>query len=166
MNPWVLLAVGAAWLASLVGVGYWQREDGALVATNACQAAQVKSIKATNTKIRELNDAARDREAQHAAQMDAIGKWLAKENQDAEIRQRDAVRNARALVLRNQPACVSAGGGEAGQARPAAGGSDAPAACELPATAVRTLFGIVDDADRGMRALAGCQAVALKDREQ
>lgn len=163
MNPYAIL--GALWLVSLAGVGYWQRTDGALAARNECLEASEKRLTAANAKITELNTAARDREAQHAAQMDAIGTWLAKENQDAEIRQRNAVRNARALVLRNQPACVSAGGGEAGQARPDPGGGDAPAACELPATAVRDLFVLVDDADRGMRALAGCQAVALKDRE-
>lgn len=166
MNPYVLLAIGAAWLASLVGVGYWQRQDGALAEKTSCQAVKLDELTAANAAIKRLEDAAREREKQHAAQMDAIGKWLAKENQDAEIRQRDAVRNARALVLRNQPACVGAGGNETGPPRPAAGGGNGPAACELPATAVRDLFQLVGDADTGMRALAACQAVVLKDREQ
>ena len=166
MNPWVLLGVGVAWLASLVGVGYWQRQDGALAEKTQCQARENDGLTKANATIKRLEDEARDREAQHAAHMDAIGKWLAKENQDAETRQRRAVDNARALVLRNQPACVGAGGGEAGPPRPAASGGDGPAACELPATAVRDLFQLVGDADTGMRALAACQAVVLKDREQ
>lgn len=165
MNPWVLLGAGVLWLASLVGVGYWQRQDGALAEKTSCQAVKLDELTTANAAIKRLEDAARDREAQHAAQMDTIGTWLAKENQDAEIRQRDAVRNARALVLRNQPACVSAGGGEAGPPRPAAGGGDGPAACELPAEIVRDMESLVFDADRDVRQLAGCQAVALKDRE-
>lgn len=162
----MLLGVVLAWLASLVSVGYWQRQDGALEAVAECRAQKVDELTAANAKIKALNDAARDREAQHAAQMEAIGTWLAKETKDAEDRQRRAVAGARALVLRNQPACVGAGGNEAPAPGAPAGRGDGPAACELPATAVRDLLELVGDCDRGMRQLAACQAVVLKDRSE
>ena len=165
LNPWVLLAVGVAWLASLAGVGYWQREDGALAARNACLTAKADELAAATVKITTLQNEAREREAQHAAQMDSIGKWLAKENQDAEERTRRAVAGARALVLRQQPACVGAGGSPAAAPGAAPSGGDGAAACALPATAVRDLFLLVGDADAGMRALQACQAVVLKDRQ-
>jgi hypothetical protein len=163
-NPWLLLGVGLAWLASLASVGWWQRHDGALAERTTWQAREVLALTAANAKIKALNDAARDRESQHAAQMDAIGTWLAKETNDAQIRQRDAVRNARALVLRNQPACVGAGGSEAGPPRPAASGGNGQAACELPAEIVRDMESLVFDADSDVRQLYACQQVVLKDR--
>lgn len=164
-NPWAILAIGLAWLASLVGVGYWQREDGRLAERVAWTKRDNDALTAANEKIESLNNAAREREAQHAAQMDAIGTWLAKENQDAEARTRRAVDNARALVLRKQPACPNPGGGAPAETSAPASGSDGQAACELPSATVRDLFRLVGDADSAVRQLAACQAVVLKDRE-
>lgn len=158
-NPWVVLAVGVLWALSLVAVGKWQREDGAITERGAWLVRDNEQITAANAKIKALNKAAREAEAQQAAHMDAIGKWLAKENQDAETRTRRAVNSARALVLRQQPACPGPGGSASATPATAASGGDGPAACELPAEAVRDLLQLVGDADRDVRQLAACQRV-------
>ena len=35
INPWLIVGVILVWLASLAGVGYWQRSDGQTVERSA-----------------------------------------------------------------------------------------------------------------------------------
>lgn len=165
MNPWILLGVAIVWGLSLVGVGKWQREDGRTAERVAWQARDNAALTAANATIQKLNDEARATEQAHTQRLAAISANIVKENQDAETRTRRAVAGARALVLRQQPACPSAGAGSPATPATTASGGDGAAACELPASTVRDLFQLVGDADTGMRQLGACQAVILSDRK-
>lgn len=164
-NPWAILAVVVAWVASLVAVGIWQREDGAVSERSIWQARESADLKTANEAIERLNREARSTEAEHQSRLTDIAENISKENARHETETRRAVAGARALVLRDQPACpVRAGDGPAGPALPAASGGDGPPACELPAAAVRDLLQLVLDADRAVRQLGAAQAVIEEDR--
>lgn len=165
MNPWLILAVVIAWLASLWGVGSWQREDGRTAERTVWQARDNAQLAAANRKITELTDQARDQEAAHQLRLADIAANIQKETARHEADRDRAVSGARSLVLRDQPACPAGpGGGAPGSPVAGAGGSDGPAACELPAEAVRDLLALVLDADRDVRQLAHAQAVIDEDR--
>lgn len=165
MNPWLILAVGIAWLASLWGVGSWQRDEGRTAERAVWQARDNAQLAAANRKITELTDQARDQEAAHQLRLADIAANIQQETTRHEADTRRAVAGARSLVLRDQPACpAGAGGGPEGPPVAGAGGGDGPAACELPAEAVRDLLALVLDADRDVRQLAHAQAVIDEDR--
>lgn len=165
MNPWLILGIVIAWLASLWGVGSWQREDGRTAERNDWQARDNAQLAAANKAIARLTREARDLEASHQLRLADIAANIQKETARHEADTRRAVSGARSLVLRDQPACpAGAGGGPEGPPVAGAGGGDGPAACELPAEAVRDLFALVLDADRDVRQLAHAQAVIDEDR--
>jgi hypothetical protein len=165
-NPWIILGIVALWIASLGAVGWKANQIGHETEKAAWLAKENKELAAANELIQTLTARVRATEQAHQQRLAAIAANIVKENQNAEARIRRAVAGARALVLRQQPACPSAGASPAGAATPTASGSDGAPACELPATAVRDLFQLVGDADTGMRSLAACQAVILSDRKE
>jgi hypothetical protein len=161
MNPWVLLGVGLVWLASLVGVGAWQREDGATAERTTWQAKENKEITAANAAIERLNREARASEAEHAEQIAAIGAAHEADREAFEKRRRQDVADARsgALRLRVPGGCTSPGGSAPSTpAAPTGSGNDA-AGGELPTEIAANLFELVADADANTRQLTACQAV-------
>jgi len=166
MNPWLLLGVGVLWLASLAAVGWKANEIGHETEKAAWLTRDNEALTAANATIQRLNDEARATEKAHTQRLADIAANNVKETQDAEARTRRAVAGARALVLRQQPACQGAGPSPAGQAAPAPGAGDGQAGCELPSATVRDLFQLVGDADRDVLQLAACQAVILSDRKE
>lgn len=163
-NPWVILGIVVLWVASLGVVGWKANEIGHETEKAAWLVKENKELAAANDLIQTLTAKVRATEQAHQQRLADIAANIAKENRNAEARTRRAVANARALVLRQQPACPSASTGPAGSLAPSAGGSDGAPACELPAAAVRDFFQLVGDADTGMRLLAACQAVIRSDR--
>ncbi len=165
MNPWLIIGGILLWLASLWGVGTWQRADGATAERAIWQARDSEQLRRANAEIDRLNREARDQEAEHQRRLADIAANIQQETARHEADSRRAVAGARALVLRDQPACpVHASAGAAGPPVAGPGGGDGPAACELPATAVRDLLQLVLDADRDVRQLAHAQQVIEEDR--
>jgi hypothetical protein len=165
LNPWLILGIVIAWLASLWGVGSWQREDGRTAERAAWEAREAQSMRDANATIQRLTREARDLEASHQQRLADIAANMQKETARHEADRDRAVSGATALVLRDQPACPGgAGGGAPGAPGAGPGGGDGPAACELPHEAVRDLLALVLDADRDVRQLAHAQAVIEEDR--
>jgi Rz lysis protein len=161
LNPWVLLGVGVLWVASLVGVGAWQREDGATAERTAWQAKENQELAAANSTIARLNRENRALEAEHAEQIAAIGVAHEADRKALEKQRRDDVARARAgaLRLRVPGGCVPAYRSPAPEASPPASERDAPPASELPAEVAANLLELVDDADTVAIQLGACQSV-------
>lgn len=166
-SPLVILVVVVLWIASLAGVGVWQRGEGVTSEKVKDQTKQIMDLRAANQTITDLQNRARENEHMHDAELAAIGERHAQEMEDAEKRRRDDVAAARAgaLRLRVAGACKQADRGAAGEAPIAARASDDSSTGELPREVTADLFGLADDADRNTKQLGECQAVVLSDRE-
>jgi hypothetical protein len=165
-NPYVLIAIVLAWLASLAGVGAWQRHDGAASTVAAYEKRDNEALIAANATIERLNNEARDREAHHAADLAAIGEdYAAKlEANDAQRRVDVAAAHAGRIVLR-VPGICPPGAGAAPETPAPAGRGDGPQDGELPGALAAALLELAADADRNTRQLSACQAVIASDRE-
>jgi hypothetical protein len=165
-NPWILLGLGIAWLASLVAVGAWQRDDGATHERDAWQARELRQVIAAADKHREI--AARYRAAERAH---AVALAAASADYQRRLSHVDSIRRADAaalragtLVLRDPDAPgLRAGRGCLPAASPAPGGSDGAEAGRLSPAAAGFLLGLAADADQVAEQLAGCQA-AIAER--
>lgn len=160
LDPWVILGVVLAWIASLAAIGVWQNDAGHTDERVSWQAKDNAELKAANATIQLLNDEARAQEHKHAADMAAIGAQHAKERNDSEARHRRDVADARdgALKLRVAGACKADPGG-AGAASTAAPGRDDSTTAELPGAVAADLLDLANDADDTVQQLTACQAV-------
>lgn len=162
LNPWVLLGIAAAWLASLAGVGYWQRVDGALACETAYTARDNKELARAGREIESLHKAAREKESTHQQHLATIGQFYSKEFNNAEARRKRDVAAAHAAggQLRDRTgSCVQASpGAPSATVAPASGGNGSQG-CQLSGTTSAALFDLVHDADRDVRQLGQCQAV-------
>jgi hypothetical protein len=166
-NPWLILGVVLAWLASLAAVGYWQRGDGETAATAACVTRENAALVQANATIERLNREARAKEQAHTNAIAEIGAEHAKDKESIEARARDDVARARAgaLRLRVPGGCSASGAGAAGETASPSGRRDDPPASELPGEVAANLFQFAADADRDVKQLTACQAVVIEDRK-
>jgi Fe-S cluster biogenesis protein NfuA len=168
LNPWLLLGVALAWIASLVWVGSWQNEAGHTAERVSWQTKENAELVAANTKIQRLNAEARATEQAHQTNLADIGAQHEKDKADAEARRIRDVDDARsgALKLRVAGACKGAGSSGTTQAPAAAGQRDEATTAELPGEVAANLFALADDADEQARQLTACQAVIVEDRRE
>lgn len=166
LNPWVILAVVLAWGASLAGVGYWQRHDGAQAEKSSCQADKLAANAASAKALAEANAATRAEEQRSATELALVEDEAVKGQEDAEAKRRHDVAAARsgAISLRVPATCPGSGAGSAPQTSPGPGGSDGAATAELPREVTADLLALADDADAIVGQLAACQAVVKSDR--
>jgi hypothetical protein len=166
VNPYLILGISAAWLASLVGVGYWQNTTGHTAEKAAWQARENTELTAANAKILSLEEARRAEEQLHAQQVADISTKFEKEKADAAAQKARDIAAARAgrLVLRVPAACESTGGGDSGKAAAGAGEHNGGATTELPRTITANLFELADDCDAVARQLGAAQGVIRSDR--
>jgi hypothetical protein len=167
-NPWLLLGVLLLWLASLVAVGSWQREDGATVERSAWQGRENAELRTANGRIRELEEGARHEEAAHALALQeksaAYERKLIDE-QDLHARDIAAVR-AGARKLRDPGATTRCPvRSDAAQAGPGAGERDGEAGGELSPAAAEFLLGEASRANAIVEQLTACQAIVIEDRK-
>lgn len=175
-NPWVLLGVILALVASHTAVGVWQRNDGAaaervvaLKDKNDALAKKNKELAEVNATILRLQKEIRELEAKHQAEMDKLEAELKKEKADNAKRKKADADAARAggLVLR-VPASVCGGTDGDRGAAPALGTAapvrDGGPTVELPRQVTADLFDLANDADAVADQLRACQQVVLKDR--
>ena len=170
-NPYVILALLVAWLASTAGVGYWQRHDGAAQVMVACQRTQAAESARATVAIQAAQTAARAREQQYAAGLATISTTYQEALTHAQTQHTAdlaAIRSG-ALRLRVQypaAAAVRPGDGSASTTAATAGGRDGSQGSDLPGSVAVDLLALADDADNIARQLAACQAVIVQDRAQ
>lgn len=157
---WVAMAVAAAISAA---VAYpTGRADGHELERAGWLDKENVELAAANAEIERLNDEAREKEHQHAADLAEIGEKHEKDLEAGEAQRRADVAAARsgALKLRVGGACPARPGASgAGEAAPAAGERDGATTAELPPAVTADLLELVDDADAVVRQLTSCQAV-------
>lgn len=162
LNPWVILAIAAAWLASVAGVGYWQRSDGALSCETAYKTRDNKVLVEANLDNARLAKAVRDTESRHQDTLANIGQFYAKEFNDAEARRKRDVAAAHTAAGRLRDSagtCGQVGTSAPSPAVASASGGDGATGCQLSGQTSAALFDLAHDADRDVRQLGKCQAV-------
>ena len=171
-NPYVILALLVAWLASTAAVGYWQRHDGAAQVMVACQRTQAAESARATVAIQAAQTAARASEQKYAAGLATISTTYQEALTHAQTQHTSdlaAIRSG-ALRLRVQyPAAAAAvhpGDGSASTTAATAGGRDGSQGSDLPGSVAVDLLALADDADNIARQLAACQAVIVQDRAQ
>lgn len=168
MNPYVIIGLGAAWLASLVGIGYWQNDAGHVAERTKWQTRENGDLRTANDTIKALQDKARKSEHDHAAALSAVSSDYERKLSDAN-KQRSvdaAALRAGTLRLRDpNPTGLSACGGLGAQVGTSPGGRDGAQGGELSEAAAGFLLDLASDADDVARQLAACQEVVVKDRE-
>src|SRR6185437_11151043 len=129
LNPWVILAIVLAWIASVGAVGYWQNGAGHEAESAAWLQKDNADLKAANAKILALEEAARKAESEHQAKVAQLGIDYAnhlkeeRDQHDADVR----AALAGSLRLRVPSSCPKQPDRSgAGQASPAPGGRDDP----------------------------------------
>lgn len=163
-NPWLILGVVLAWVASLGVVGVWQNKAGHTAEKVITQAKENAQLVAANKEIERL----RKVEQVGAAQIITIGDDHAQHVAALKAQQARDLANARsgALKLRIPNACSPAiGAGQVPASTPSGNGA---AGTELPAEITGRLFDLANDADRNTLQLTACQQVVrsyLKTQE-
>jgi hypothetical protein len=163
-NPWVLLGIVLAWLASLGAVGYWQNNAGHVAESAAWLQKDNQELAAANKKILDLEEAARKKESDHQAAVAALGLDYAEKLKAAQDQKDADVRAAltggfKLRVPNSCPQQPRLGGTGAPSPAPA-GGAD-PGTSELPRAVTADLLALADDADRIVAKLAACQTYIL-----
>lgn len=167
-NPWLIVGLLVAWIASIVAVGGWQHDAGVTAERARNQGVQIADLKVANAKIKALEEAARANEAKHATEVAAIG---AAHEADIETRRVQAEHDvaavrAGALRLRDPGAKPAACPGAVPSAAPAASVGDGPAPGELSRELDEFLVSEANRADAVAIQLGACQAVVLSDRKE
>lgn len=168
MKPYAIIALLAAWVASLFGVGAWQRHDGKVVERTAWEKRENEKLRKANDKIIELEEGNRKAEQAHAAALAGVSTDYERKLSDAKKQRADDAAAVRSGNLRLRDpgttglrACGSIGieiGSGTGERNGTQGS-------ELSAEATGFLLDLAADADDVARQLSACQAVVLKDRE-
>lgn len=168
MNPWLIVGLGLVWLASLWGVGSWQRGEGRTTERLAWQERENKALAEANVEIKRLTDEARATEHRRVDEMTTLAVNYDKGFRDAEDRRRRDVDAARAgaLVLRIPSSACGAGAGEARPPGAAAAGGDGSEGIELPRPIAADLLDLANDADQVADQLRACQAIVTNDRKE
>ena len=167
VNPWLILAVGVAWLLSLVGVGKWQNTAGHTSEKTYWLAKETRELAEANSKIILLTDEARRREQAVAGVLAAVTTDYerkltdGKKKRDADV----AASHAGTFKLRySAPSGACPSPSVPAETPSAPGGRDGTETAELPGEITASLFAIVDDADQVVEQLSACQAIINADR--
>lgn len=170
VNPYVLLGVGvgAAWLLSLAGVGYWQYGVGQDAERVEWQDRENEELRTANATITLLQNEARQTEQAHAKRLaETSGKYEKEKAHEIAKRER-VIADLRSGAVRlrdpgttGQRACGSEGCGIAA----APGKCDGPAGGELSGQLAEFLVSEAGRADEVVRQLQACQEVVISDRE-
>lgn len=167
MNPYLIIALIAAWGVSLFGVGAWQRHDGAVTERTAWQTRENVEIRESGDKIKTLEEDARQAEQDKAMALASISTDYERKLSDAN-KQRAADAAAvlsGSLRLRDPSATgLRACGGLATETAAGSGKRDGGASGDLSGEAANFLLSLANEADDVARQLAACQRVVIEDR--
>jgi hypothetical protein len=166
-NPWIIVGVLVAWLASLAAVGYWQNSAGHTGERVTWQAQQVKDLAKYNADILAKDEAYRLEEQQHAADLNTISINYQKELDDANIKNAALASAVRAGTLRlRDPGARRrpAGGDRLPETAARVGRCDASGDGRLSAGAAEFLLGLTGRCNAVRQKLTSCQAIVRSDR--
>ena len=166
-NPWLIVALIVAWLASLAGVGYWQHQDGVNVTTAKYDKRDNIALTAANTKLHDVEEKYRLAEQQHAVDLNNIAANYEKEKQDANVKTADLIRAARAGALRlylHQAAGLPAARSGVPRVAAGAGGRDGAGGGRFSARDSEFLLNLTGRCNAVRDKLAACQSVVRSDR--
>lgn len=166
LNPYAILGALAVWLASLVGVGYWQHDAG----VSAQKVADQRQFDRINTERAQQADQAnvmyRAKQAEviaALAERDAFKNQLEKERGEHRAATDALAARYAGLQLRfraAQGAAPGDRGGRADSAAPNAPGADAAPVVQLPDAVATDLRQLALDADRLRDEYATCYGYA------
>lgn len=168
MNPYAIIGLLVAWIASLVGVGYWQNEAGHVAERADWQARENGELRMSNATIKALHEKARQSEHDHAAALSAVSFDYERKLGDANKQRAADAAALRAGTLRLRdpnPTGLSACGSLGAKIGTSPGERDGAQGGELSDAAAGFLLDLASDADDVARQLAACQEVVVKDRE-
>ena len=153
INPWVILGIVLAWGASLVSVGIWQHEQGA-VSQNVADQKVIDSVREGIDKNKQIANAKLANALSDViavqVERDKIKSLLLQEHQiNAETtnKLRDAY-SAYGLRFRSDAAGCGASGANTMPAEGNTPRHDVPAVCQLSDATAKSLREIAFDADR------------------
>ena len=166
MNPWAILGAVAAGLLSLAAMGYWQNQAGQDKCNAKWEARDITELRTANQKILDLEQRARDKERQHAANLSQIAtnyeREIKNEKRKTDVLVADLL--AGSLVLFDPAAGQSPGASETGPTPARPGERDGQAGTQLSTTAARFLLEEAGRADAIVEQLTACQQVIVSDR--
>ena len=166
-NPWLIVALIVAWLASCAGVGYWQHQDGVTVTTEKYDKRDNIALTAANTKLHDVEEKYRLAEQQHAADVSLISTNYEKELNDANVKTADLIRAARAGALRlysHQATGVPATRSGVPKIAAGAGGRDAAGDRRFSDIDNEFLLSLTGRCNAVRDKLAACQSIVRADR--
>lgn len=166
MNPWLMLGLVLAWIASLFAVGSWQNDAGHVAEKSAWQTRENIELAQANAKIIVLNQAVRDQEHRSAEQINQIA-IVYEKDKSHEIEKRDAViAHLRAGTLRlfDPASAIGTDGNTTGQTAASSRCGDGTASGELSGQTGEFLVSLASESDEVVRQLTTCQSVITEDR--
>lgn len=175
-NPYILLGVLVAWIASLASVGMWQHRAGAVSERVIWQDRMQQASDKASAELKSVEDHYRQIERTMAGRLGDISTQYEKELSDASAQHAadlSALRTGN-LRLRDPGAHPQACGSGLPPAASGAGRRDGPPASGLQEqsagvlsdVASEFLLELVDRADSVAHQLAACQAVIRADRAE
>lgn len=168
MNPYLLLGLGIAWLASLVGVGYWQHGAGADEERVAWQERELKQVTKAANRIRQIHEDARAKERKAAEDLAALAAQFEQEKADVTARKDRLIAQLRRGDIRLRfptAGALPANRSPAGAAAAPAGERDGRAPTELPGPAAEFLLSLASESDEVVHQLSACQAIVRRYRQ-
>lgn len=166
MTPYAIIAGLVLWLASVVGVGYWQRQDGITVTAAAYAKRDNKELVEINNKLKTTEEAYRKLEHQAAERQAAISATYQEQLKNANQKTADLIIAARAGTFRlRDPASLQAGGHDLPKTAASSGGRDATCDGGLSADSTEFLLALTGRCNQTRDQLTACQSVVIADRE-
>lgn len=167
MNPYLIIGILAAWGVSLLSVGAWQNEAGAISERTKWQTRESEELRTANAKISAMAAETLTKERGLAAAVSTISadyqERLANANKQRKID--TAAIRAGALRLRDPYAPgLRAGCGAATKTDAGTSGRDGAEGSELSKQVTGDLFDLASDADSVAEQLSACQRVIRADR--
>lgn len=167
MSLYAIIASILLWIASLIGVGYWQNGTGHTAERAIWQGKQNQELASANAAILEGEQRARESERLHAEKIAAVSSQYQEKLKNEQQKTADLVAASRAGALRLRDPGATAQAGASGVPETTAGASrcDGPATGQLSGAAAEFLLDFVGRCDAVANQLAAAQQIIRADRE-
>lgn len=165
-NPWVILGLVLAWLASMAAVGAWQHKAGVTSEHDQWETREAKINSDAAVLIKAADDKVRDAEHVAAANISAIDadyQLKLKGKDDALAIALNTVRAGGKLFTHST--CPAPAGNAANQTTTSTGSGNGQARCQFSDADSDFLLRLGSEADKVADQLTSAQAVILADRK-
>lgn len=168
INPWMILGVVLAWLASLVSVGGWQNHEGKVSERIVWQGKESKELSEANSLIQTLQTSAREKEYQKAEDTAQISKSYQAVLTAEGLKNEKIISDLRNGIIRlRQPSTPSprTDSNTTSETTPATSGCNGETGSELSAGTSGFLYSKAARADKIVEQLTACQQIVTEDRK-